>query len=94
MLAITQATYIKDYKLEIVFNNGKKGVSDLSDSLDMGVFKPLRDRALFSQFRIDPELDTVVWSGGQDLAPEFLYFKAFQNDPALRDQFVQWGYLH
>lgn len=93
-IKISTAAYIGDYKIEIVFNNGKKGVSDLSDSLDMGVFKPLLDRALFSQFRIDPELDTVVWSGGQDLAPEFLYFKAFQNDPALHDQFVQWGYIH
>jgi hypothetical protein len=26
-------------------------------------------------------------------APEYLYFLAFRNDPALSDLFHQWGYL-
>lgn len=32
----------------------------------------LRDKALFAQLRLHPELRTVVWPNGADLAPEFL----------------------
>jgi hypothetical protein len=37
------------------------------------VFEPLRDPARFREFRLDREMNTVVWPNGADLAPEFLY---------------------
>jgi hypothetical protein len=37
------------------------------------VFGPLKDPGQFRRFRVDPELQTVVWENGADLAPEFLY---------------------
>lgn len=36
------------------------------------MFEPLRDKHLFAQLRLHPELRTVVWPNGADLAPEFL----------------------
>jgi len=33
----------------------------------------LKDIQLFQKFRVDPELETVAWENGADLAPEFLY---------------------
>jgi hypothetical protein len=36
------------------------------------VFLPLKDIKVFSKVSVDPELETVVWSDGADLAPEFL----------------------
>ena len=36
------------------------------------VFEPLRDPILFGKLRVDPDLHTVVWPNGADLAPEFL----------------------
>jgi hypothetical protein len=36
------------------------------------IFEPLRDVEAFKRFRLHPELRTLVWSNGADLAPEFL----------------------
>jgi hypothetical protein len=40
----------------------------------------LRDHAAFSAIRI--EMDTVVWSNGFDLAPDFLCARAKVHAPA------------
>ena len=48
---------------------------------------------MFRQLTLDAELQTICWPNGVDLAPEYLYFKAFKDDPALRPQFEAWGYL-
>ena len=40
------------------------------------VFEPLKDTDVFRCFRVDTELDTIVWPTGADLAPEFLYERA------------------
>jgi len=33
----------------------------------------MKDPDVFRCFRVDSELDTIVWATGADLAPEFLY---------------------
>lgn len=40
------------------------------------MFAPLKDVEVFKSFRFDPELATIVWPSGADLAPEFLYEQA------------------
>ena len=55
------------------FNDGSEAEVDLSDQLDGPVFEPLRDPRVFAQFRLDPDIHTLVWPTGADLAPEFLY---------------------
>ena len=37
------------------------------------MFAPLNDLDKFKAFKVDPELNTVVWDNGADLAPEFLH---------------------
>jgi len=37
------------------------------------MFAPLKDLERFKAFRLDPELETIVWENGADLAPEFLH---------------------
>ncbi len=93
ILHITGARYLKDYQLELSFNDGKKGIADLSQSLDGPIFNPLKDKKLFSQFTVDKELETIAWPNGADLAPEYLYFKAFKDMPELQNKFREWGYI-
>jgi Protein of unknown function (DUF2442) len=70
---ITAANYVADYTVWLRFSDGTEGDVDLSQDLSGPVFEPLRDRAAFSQVTLHPELRTLVWPNGADLAPEFLY---------------------
>jgi hypothetical protein len=92
-LHITDAKHVDKYKVEVVFNNGQKGIADLSDALHGPLFEPLKNQAIFSSFTVDKELQTLVWPNGADLAPEYIFFQAFKNDSALQEQFRQWGYI-
>lgn len=92
-LHVTNARYVEDYKIEVSFNNGRKGVADLSDALKGSVFASLKNTSAFSSFTVDKELETLVWPNGADLAPEYIYFQAFKNEPELQSQFKQWGYI-
>lgn len=92
-LHITGAAYLHDFQVEITFNNGKKGIADLSAALKGPVFEPLRNPAEFSKFVLDQELETITWPNGADLAPEYIYFQAFKNDPDLQQLFKKWGYI-
>jgi hypothetical protein len=93
ILHITKVNYLSDYKLSVSFNNGETGVADLSSVVHSGVFKALVSHEKFAQVGLDEELETVVWPGGLDLAPEFLYFQAFKDDPQRQSQFKSWGYV-
>ena len=92
ILHVTNAKYLKSYKVQLAFNDGRKGIADLSESLDGPVFEPLKDVNYFAQLTLNQELDTISWPNGADLAPEYLYFLAFKEDPELQDQFQKWGY--
>ena len=70
---LVNAEYLSDYKIKIWFEDGAVGVVDLEKELWGEVFEPLKDVLVFQDFRIDKELQTIVWPTGADLAPEFLY---------------------
>ena len=84
-LHITNARYLEDYKVEVSFNDGRKGIADLADALKGSMFEPLKNKSLFSRLVIDKELDTIVWSNGADLAPEYIYFQAFMNSNSVNN---------
>lgn len=93
-LHITEVKYLYDYQVEVAFNNGKRGVADLSSALWGSVFEPLKNQTEFSKLVLNSELETIAWPNGADLAPEFIYFQAFKNDPELQPLFKQWGYIN
>jgi hypothetical protein len=72
MLHIRSAKYLSGFKLWLVFDDGTAGEVDLDGVLTGPVFDVLKDVDLFKKVAVDPELETVVWPNGADLAPEFL----------------------
>jgi len=70
---VREAKHLHDYVIWLRFNDGAEGEVDLKDELGGEVFEPLKDLAHFVRFRVDPEMLTLVWDNGADLAPEFLY---------------------
>jgi len=92
-LHVKNAKYLREYKVEISFTNGKKGIADLANSLTGPVLQPLRDKVTFSHLKVDRDLQTITWPNGADFAPEYLYFKAFENEPSMQTTFKKWGYI-
>ncbi|MCS6306403.1 MAG: DUF2442 domain-containing protein [Nitrospira sp.] len=59
------------FVLRLKFSDGAEDELDLRDGLDGPIFDPLGNIEFFKQFRIDPDLHTLVWPKGADFAPEF-----------------------
>ena len=72
---LESAEYVGDYRIRVRFADGRHGEIDLADELWGEVFEPLKDHAVFREFRLDTELNTITWKTGADLAPEYLYEK-------------------
>lgn len=75
ILHVREAKYLHDYVIWLRFNDGAEGEADLRHELSGEVFEPLKDLSSFKRFRVDPEMQTIVWDNGADIAPEFLYDK-------------------
>jgi hypothetical protein len=73
ILHVKEAKYLRDHVIWLRFNDGAEGEVDLSNELDGEVFEPLKDIREFRKFTVDPEMQTIAWENGVDLAPEFLY---------------------
>ena len=94
LVHLVDAKYVDGYRIEVSFNDGRKGIADLSDALQGPAFEILKDELEFQRFVVDEELDTLVWENGADLAPEYIYFQAFRHDQDLQERFKKWGYLN
>ncbi len=78
--------------MKVCFDDGREGVADLTEALEGPMFEPLKDPDVFRTLRVDEELRTIVWPNGADLAPEYIYYRAFHDDPGLQATFRRWGY--
>ena len=70
LIWITNANYLKDYKIELEFNNNKKGVFDFENHLHTKLFLPLKELETFKKFKLNSW--TLEWENGADFSPEFL----------------------
>ena len=74
MIWFTDAKPTPDYRLWLRFSDGREGVVGLREFIFADrrpIVAELKDPHIFAD--IEVEMDTVVWSNGLDLAPEFLY---------------------
>ena len=71
---VTNAEYLGDYKVSVLFNNGVKKTVDFYSLLfvkDYPAFRPLKDIEVFKKFTVS---DTLEWENGEiDIAPETIY---------------------
>jgi hypothetical protein len=79
LVDVTVVEVIGDHTLRLTFEDGTVGDVAFADHEWRGVFEPLADQAFFAQVRVDPELGTIVWPNGADMAPEPLYAEARRN---------------
>ena len=74
---VVKVNYIEGYKLEVVFENGERGVVDFTDYIKKGgVFDSLADINYFKQFYINKDLGVLCWPNEVDISPEVLYHEA------------------
>jgi len=66
-------SYVSGYKLLLTFEDHSQRLVDLEFELDGEIFEPLKNVDYFKTVRVDPDIDTIVWDNGADMAPEFLY---------------------
>lgn len=81
LLEVKEAEYIRDYIINLKFNNGDEIYVDLKTTLlneKRNIFKPLLDKNYFKDFSI--KLNTICWKNEADFAPEFLYELGMQQE--------------
>ena len=65
-----------NYLLELKFSTGELRMFDAAPCLEKGVFKKLKNVALFNQAYI--AYDTVCWPDNLDISHETLYLKSIK----------------
>ena len=71
---VSSVKVLKDYLLELEFNNGEIGHFSMKPYLEYPVFKPLKDYSLFSQAKVI--FGFVSWSEDIDMSPDNLYLES------------------
>ncbi|PIX85475.1 MAG: DUF2442 domain-containing protein [Nitrospirae bacterium CG_4_10_14_3_um_filter_53_41] len=80
MVRITKVMVLQGYCLELAFDDGVRGVVDLSDLVGKGVFALWGDSHVFEQVRIG-SFGELVWGDQIDLCPDSLYLRATGKKP-------------
>ena len=80
MKRIIQVKTLKQYKLQVEFSDGTKGVVDLSSMVGKGVFSLWNDYSEFEKVQVGP-LGELVWNETIDLCPDSIYLKITHRQP-------------
>ncbi len=80
---VVEVKPLPNFRLWVRFLDGSSGTVDLSQELWGPMFEPLTNPDVFDQASVDPELQTVVWPNGADLAPEFLFGAVQEQRPGV-----------
>ena len=69
--AVKQVEILDNHQLLLTFDNGEKRIFDVEPLFSFGRFRELTSPSLFKTVRVS--FDTISWSNGLDLDPEYLY---------------------
>jgi hypothetical protein len=69
---VTSVSARGGFRIWVAFADGTEGEIDLTDLVEKGVFRALKEKGRLKGF-VDPDAKTVAWPGGLDLAPDALY---------------------
>jgi hypothetical protein len=73
--AITAVSVAHHGVLDLTFADGLTGEVEVIQRMWGPVFTEARTSEGFAAVKVDPEIGTVVWPGGADLAPDTLYLR-------------------
>ena len=90
-LRVTSFQCLGGHRLRVVFNDGRVGELEWDSGGNGPMVEPLRDPAFFGQARFNAEWGHIEWPNGYDVAPEWLYYLAFRDDPEVRRRFWHWS---
>ena len=70
-MKLLQVTYLHDYVLHVVFEDGVQGDIDLSHLVEEGIFTALKDREAFSN--VYTEGRSIAWSDELEIDSDAVY---------------------
>ena len=76
-LAIKEVKPLEDYYLLLKFENNEERIFDVKPYLEIGKFKELKDKKLFTSVKVC--FDSIEWENKLDLDPELLYIKSYNK---------------
>ena len=62
----------ENYTVNVWFSNGERGIFDVKPYLDRGIFRELRNVAVFNSVR--PDGLSIEWDNEAALSPDTVYF--------------------
>ncbi len=80
MRRVKEVTVLGEYRLQLVFDDGVRGIIDLSALVGKGVFSLWRDAVAFQRVRIGTSGE-LVWDDQVDLCADALYLKVTGRTP-------------
>ena len=80
MHKVTAVKVLEDYRLNLVFADGKRGTVNFSHLVGKGVFALWNDYRAFREVQIGASGE-LAWGEGIDLCPDVLYLQATGQKP-------------
>ena len=79
-MKVTAVKPLSDCRVEVEFDNGKRGIIDLSDYAGVGVSEAWSNPGFFEQISITDN-GALAWPGELDLCPDVLYMRLTRKSP-------------
>lgn len=79
-MKVLDVTYLKDYSIHVLFEDGVNGDVCLNDLVELGIFKVLKDHSLFA--KVYSTGYSIAWSDELEIDSISIYAELSGKDPA------------